>query len=56
VANRAARTTEAVGYLSRAVRAGFSEAVIRSEPELVNLRNRDDLDGVAKDPRKVSSK
>jgi eukaryotic-like serine/threonine-protein kinase len=56
VSNRAARTTEAVGYLSRAVRAGFNVAVIRNEPELANLRNHDDLDGVVKDLRKESSR
>ncbi|HEX9148322.1 MAG TPA: tetratricopeptide repeat protein, partial [Thermoanaerobaculia bacterium] len=56
VANRAARPADAVGYLSRAVRAGFSTAVIRREPELANLRNRDDFDDVVKGLRRESSK
>jgi serine/threonine-protein kinase len=56
VTNRAARPAEAVGYLSRAVRAGFSAAVIRGEPELANLRNRDDFDDVVKGHRRESSR
>ena len=56
VANRAARPAEAVGYLSRAVRAGFSVAVIRREPELANLKNRDDFDDVVNGHRRESSR
>ena len=56
VANRAARPEEAVQYLGRAVRAGFNAAIIRNEPELSNLRNRDDFDDVVNEPAKSSSK
>jgi eukaryotic-like serine/threonine-protein kinase len=56
VANRAARPEEAVQYLGRAVRSGFNAAIIRNEPELSNLRNRDDFDDVVNEPAKSSSK
>jgi eukaryotic-like serine/threonine-protein kinase len=56
VANRAATPKDAVEYLARAVRAGFNAAIIRNEPELANLRNRDDFDGVVKSLGKESSR
>jgi eukaryotic-like serine/threonine-protein kinase len=46
VANRAGRSGEALDYLARALRAGFMATIIRNEPELANLRNRDDFDDV----------
>jgi serine/threonine-protein kinase len=56
VANRAARSAEALGYLARAVRSGYSAAVIRNEPELANLRKHDDFDDVVKGHPKESSR
>ena len=56
VANRAARPEEAVQYLGRAVKAGSSAAIIRNEPELSNLRTRDDFGDVVNEPAKSSSK
>ncbi len=44
VANRAGKSGEALDYLARARRAGFNAAVIRNEPELSNLRKRDDFE------------
>jgi serine/threonine-protein kinase len=49
VANRAGTPAEALGYLARAVRSGFSPAIIRNEPELANLRKRDDFDNVLRE-------
>ncbi len=55
VANRAARPAEAIGYLARAVRAGFNLAIIRNEPELANLRKRDDFESVLRErPKELS--
>jgi serine/threonine protein kinase/tetratricopeptide (TPR) repeat protein len=48
VSNRAGRSDEGLDYLARAVRAGFNAAIIRNEPELANLRSRDDFDDVFK--------
>jgi serine/threonine-protein kinase len=56
VANRGGRPDEALGYLARAVRAGFNAAIIRNEPELANLRNRDGFDDVVKEPQRKSSR
>jgi serine/threonine-protein kinase len=56
VANRASRSDEAIDYLGRAVRAGFNAAIIRNEPELANLRNRDDFDDVVNGRFRESSK
>jgi serine/threonine-protein kinase len=56
VANRASRSDEALEYLGRAVRGGFNAAIIRNEPELANLRNRDDFDDVVKGHRRESSR
>jgi serine/threonine-protein kinase len=49
VANRGGKSGEALDYLARALRAGFMATVIRNEPELANLRNRDDFDDVFKE-------
>jgi len=46
VANRAGESAEALDHLARAVRAGFHATIIRNEPELANLRKRDDFDDV----------
>jgi len=46
VANRGGAPAEAVAYLGRALKAGFNPAIIRSEPELANLKNRDDFEVV----------
>ncbi len=48
VANRTGRPDEAVGFLGQAVRAGFSAAVIRNEPELANLKKRADFEQVVR--------
>jgi tetratricopeptide (TPR) repeat protein len=56
VANRGGRPDEALGYLARAVRAGFNAAIIRNEPELANLRKRDGFDDVVKEPQRKSSR
>jgi hypothetical protein len=56
VANRAAKSAEALDYLARAVRAGFNVAIVRNEPELANLRKRDDFDDVVKGQSRESSK
>jgi serine/threonine protein kinase/tetratricopeptide (TPR) repeat protein len=56
VANRSGRPAESVGYLERAVQAGFNPAIIRNEPELANLRKRDDFEAVLRHHPEVSSR
>jgi serine/threonine-protein kinase len=56
VANRGGKPAEAVAYLARAVRAGFNPAIIRNEPELANLRNRDDFEIVLRQHPEASSR
>ncbi|HEX9690402.1 MAG TPA: protein kinase [Thermoanaerobaculia bacterium] len=56
VANRAGKSAEALNYLARAVRAGFNVAIVQNEPELANLRKRDDFDDVVKGQSRESSK
>ena len=54
--NRIGTPSDAVAYLRRAVKAGFNPAIIRNEPELANLRNRDDFETVLRQPPEVSSR
>jgi hypothetical protein len=56
VANRAGRSEEAVRYVGRAVRAGFSPAIARNEPELANLRTREDFGKAVTETPKESSR
>ncbi|HEU5250476.1 MAG TPA: tetratricopeptide repeat protein, partial [Thermoanaerobaculia bacterium] len=56
VANRAGNPDEALGYLARATRSGFNAAIVRNEPELANLRKRDDFDDVVKGHPRESSR
>jgi serine/threonine-protein kinase len=56
VANRGGTPAEAVAYLARALRAGFNPTIIRNEPELANLRNRDDFETVLRQHPEASSR
>ena len=56
VTNRIGTPADAVAYLARAVRAGFNPAIIRNEPELANLRNRDDFEAVVRQRPEVLSR
>jgi tetratricopeptide (TPR) repeat protein len=56
VTNRVGTPSDAVAYLGRAIKAGFNPAIIRNEPELANLRNRDDFETVLRQPPEVSSR
>jgi serine/threonine-protein kinase len=54
VTNRLEKPAEALGYLSRARRAGFNPAIIRNEPELANLRSRAEFSDVVREVPKES--
>jgi serine/threonine-protein kinase len=56
VANRGGTPADAVAYLARAVKVGFNPAIIRNEPELANLRNRDDFETVLRQHPEASSR
>jgi serine/threonine protein kinase/tetratricopeptide (TPR) repeat protein len=56
VANRGGTPAEAVAYLERALRAGFNPTIVRNEPELANLRKRDDFETVLRQHPEASSK
>src|SRR4029453_6423013 len=56
VATRAGRPEEAVRYVGRAVGAGFSPAIVRNEPELANLRTREDFGKAVTETPKESSR
>ncbi|HEY6066819.1 MAG TPA: protein kinase [Thermoanaerobaculia bacterium] len=56
VTNRLQKPAEALDYLSRARRAGFNPAIIRSEPELANLKSRAGFGDVVKEDSRESVK
>ena len=56
VTNRVGKPADAVVYLRRAVKAGFNPVIIRNEPELSNLRNRDDFETVLRQHPEASSR